>query len=49
MVLELSGVDKKAVRIFAKILLLFQHYVYTGFDISKESYSSKVEHYGRTG
>ena len=42
-VLELIGINRKAIRIFVKILLSFKYFICTSFGISKETYRSESE------
>ena len=49
MVLEIVGVNRKAVKTFTKVLPSFTHYVYTGFSISEEIYSNINDPYRGTG
>ena len=49
LVLKLVGVDKNMSVLIAKVLPIFQHYIYTGFGISKGSYGSEKEYLGGIG
>ena len=48
-VLQSIGVNWHAITLISKILLSFQHQIYTGYRISSESYSNSKDHYGGTG
>ena len=46
---ELVGVDRKYIKLIAKVLPIRNHYIYTSYGISKQSYGGKEEEIARTG
>ena len=48
LVLELIGVDRKVLQVFAQVLLLLQYFICTGSSISLLLYRSKEDQYGGT-
>ena len=49
LVQESVGVERKAAKIFAKVLPIMKHHVCTDFGISKDTYGSQTERLGGTG
>jgi hypothetical protein len=48
-VVKSIGVERKMAKLIAKIIPAFKHHVCIGYGISKASYGSNEDHYGRTG
>ena len=46
---EYIRVNWSAMKIIIKIIPIFHHFVYTGFGISKSSYSSSIDPIGGSG
>ena len=43
MVLELTGIERKATRLFTKILPIMIHHIYSRFEVSHDTYRSKLD------
>jgi len=49
LVLESVEIDRKVLILITKVLPYFQHHIYTGFGISKDSYGDKSNEYRGIG
>ena len=47
--LELTGIDRYTVKLFAKVIPIMKHYIYSSYRISTQTYGSKTDPIGGIG